>query len=279
MFCAFWGLNQRFLSSLTMRIGIAALLGLFGFCAAALAAEELVTLKTRDDVRQSYLLTHNSDETRGYIAVLFSGGAGNINLRKRADGSFVGSNNFLIRAREMFVAGGIATAAVDGPSDMSSMTDAFRMSDKHASDISVVVKDLRRRFPQAKIVLVGTSRGTVSAAYNGLALGGDIDGVVLTSTVFNASRAGGGVTGVDFTKIKAPLLFVHHREDACNVCPYNGAARLSDRFPLISVSGGLPPQSGPCDPLSTHGYFGKETETIAAISNWIAGKPHATEIK
>jgi hypothetical protein len=262
-----------------MRNWIAALFGLFGICASAFAAEELVTLKTREDVTQSYLLTHNNDETRRFVAILFAGGAGNINLRPRADGSFVGSNNFLIRARDMFVAGGIATAAVDGPSDMSSMTDGFRMSDKHAADIGFVVKDLRRRFPQAKIVLVGTSRGTVSAAYNGLALGGEIDGVILTSTVFNASKAGSGVSGIDFSKVKAPLLFVHHREDACNVCPYNGAARLSDRYPLISVSGGLSPQSGPCDPLSAHGYFGKEAETVAAISQWISGKPHATEVK
>jgi hypothetical protein len=258
---------------------MAALFGLFGICTAALAAEELVTLKTRDDVTQTYLLTHNNDETRRFVAILFAGGAGNINLRLRRDGSFVGSNNFLIRVREMFAAGSVATAAVDGPSDMPSMTDGFRMSDKHATDIGFVVKDLRRRFPQAKIVLVGTSRGTVSAAYTGLALGGDIDGVVLTATVFNSSKSGAGVAGFDFSKIKVPLLFVHHLEDACSYCPYSGAAQLSGRFPLISVSGGLPPQSGPCDALSAHGFLGKEAETVAAINQWITGKPHATEVK
>ena len=262
-----------------MRYAVAALFGLAGVCTIAQAAEEIVTLTTRPDVTLSYLLTQNGDETRRFVAILFSGGAGNINLRRRDDGQFTGSENFLIRSRELFVKSGIATAAVDGPSDMSSMTDGFRMSDKHAVDIALVVKDLRNRFPQAKLFLVGTSRGTVSAAYNGLALGGTVDGVALTSSVFNTSRAGGGVSGVDFSQVRAPLLFVHHREDNCNVCPYGGAARLADRYPLISVSGGLPPQSGPCDPLSQHGYFGKEAETVAAISLWIAGKPHPAEVK
>lgn len=245
----------------------------------AAAAEEIVTLKTRDDVTQSYLLTENGEATRQFVAILFPGGSGNIDLRPRADGRLVTSSNFLVRARDLFVAAGVATATVDGPSDMSHMTDGFRMSEKHAADIGFVVKDLRRRFPQAKIVLIGTSRGTVSAAYTGIALGTAVDGVVLTSSVFNANRAGGGVSGVDFTRVKSPLLFVHHREDACNVCPYNGAARLADRYPLISVSGGLPPQSGPCDPLAAHGYFGKEAETVAAISLWIGGKPHPAEVK
>ena len=244
-----------------------------------LAAEEIVTLKTRHDVTQSYLLTQNGEATGRLVAVLFPGGAGNINLRQRSDGAFTGSNNFLVRVRQLFAAQGIATATIDGPSDMSNMTDGFRMSDRHATDIGLVVRDLRNRFPQAKIMLIGTSRGTVSAAYTGIALGADIDGVVLTSSVFNASRAGGGVSGVDFARLKVPLLFVHHREDACNVCPYSGAARFADRYPLISVSGGLPPESGPCDPLAAHGFFGKEKETVAAISLWMSGKPHPADVQ
>ena len=262
-----------------MRISIACLVLMLGLCAGAQAAEEIVTLKTRGEVTQSYLLHYNKGENHHFVAVLFAGSSGNIGLKSDADGPETASDNFLVRTREIFARNEVATAAVDGPSDMSNMTDGFRMSDKHAEDIRMVVRNLRARFPAAKLFLVGTSRGTVSAAYAGMALGSDIDGVVLTSSVFNASRAGGGVAGFDFSRLKIPLLFVHHREDACNNCPYSSASRLSDRYPLISVSGGLPPQSGPCDPLSTHGYFGKEAETVAAISQWITGKPHPAEVK
>ena len=259
-----------------MRSAIVLLIGLFGICACALSAEEVITLNTRENVTQSYLLAYDKDADYKSVAILFPGGNGYIALRP---GQAVSNNNFLVRTRAMFVDGGVAVAVIDGPSDVNRMGDEFRMSAKHAADIGFVVKDMRRRFPQAKVFLVGTSRGTVSAAYTGLALGSEIDGVVLTSSIFNASRGGPGVSGVDFSAFKVPLLFVHHRDDACNVCPYASAARLADRFPLISVNGGLPPQSGPCDPLAAHGYFGKEADTVAAIAQWLTGKPYSTEIK
>jgi predicted esterase len=259
-----------------MRTSIALLAGILVLAASASGAEEVITLNTRENVAQSYLLSYDTGADYKSVAILFPGGAGYIALRP---GQEVRNNNFLVRTRAMFVSGGIATAVIDGPSDANRMTDAFRMSAEHATDIGFVVKDLRRRFPQAKVFLVGTSRGTVSAAYTGLALATAVDGVVLTSTVFNANRAGGGVSGVDFAGFKVPLLFVHHREDGCNICPYSGAESLAKTFPLISVSGGYPPKSGPCDPLAPHGYFGKEAETVAAIAQWIAGKPYSAEIK
>ena len=50
------------------------------------------------------------------------------------------------------------------------MDDGFRNGAEHAQDVAAVVKDLRRRFPAAKLFLVGTSRGTVSAASLGRSL-------------------------------------------------------------------------------------------------------------
>jgi pimeloyl-ACP methyl ester carboxylesterase len=257
----------------------AALFALAAWVAAAGAAEEIVTLESRPGVTQAYLLTRSDDAAHRLVAILFPGGAGNVNLQPRADGTLVGSNNFLVRTRALFVDAGIATAVIDAPSDMRSMSDAFRAGDAHAADVGAVARDLRQRFPQAKLFLVGTSRGTVSAAHTALALGGDIDGVVLTSTVFNASRSAAGLTGFGYARIKSPLLFVHHRDDACSVCPYSGAAALAGRYPLVSVSGGLPPESGPCEPLSAHGYFGRERDTVGAIAQWMAGRPHSTNIR
>jgi hypothetical protein len=51
------------------------------------------------------------------------------------------------------------------------------------------------------------------------------------------------------------------------------------QYPLITVNGGLPPTSGPCDPFSAHGYLGKETETVDAIANWMLKKPYSTNIE
>jgi hypothetical protein len=74
-------------------------------------------------------------------------------------------------------------------------------------------------------------------------------------------------------------LLVHHVGDQCNATPHSGAARLSDKYPLITVAGGSPPQSGPCDPLSAHGFFGKESETVEQIVNWMLKKPFRQEVK
>jgi hypothetical protein len=48
---------------------------------------------------------------------------------------------------------------------------------------------------------------------------------------------------------------------------------------LISVTGGKPPESGPCDPFAAHGYFGKEAETVDAIAGWMLRKPFAKDIE
>ena len=243
------------------------------------AAEELVTLRTRPEVTQSYLLNYEPGRTYQAVAVLLPGGAGHIGLTQDANSISVRSDNFLVRTRAQFAAAGVAAAVMETPSDMRQLSDSARMGRDHLADIASVVQDLRRRFEGAKIFLVGTSRGTVSAGYGGLALGNGVSGVVLTSAVYNAGRGGPGISGLDLSAYKVPLLLTHHREDACPVCPYSRAARLAKSFPLISVSGGLPAQSGPCEPLSAHGYFGREGETVQAIAAWMLGASYASEIR
>ena len=54
----------------------------------------------------------------------------------------------------------------------------------------------------------------------------------------------------NWSTIKLPLLLVHHADDACFATPYYEAQRLGRRFPLVTVKGGKPPESGPCEPLA-----------------------------
>jgi hypothetical protein len=123
-----------------------------------------------------------------------------------------------------------------------------------------------------RIVTLKT-RGDSTQSYAGRALGGTVDGVVLTSTVLFSGRRGMSLSGFDFGAIKAPPLFVHHAQDACRVCPYNAAEYLGRTYPLITVRGGKPAESEECEPLSAHGYYGKEAETVSAIKSWILGQP------
>ena len=261
-----------------MRISIAAALLLTGSLA---AAQELVTLPTRDGVTQSFLLVSPTHSKPAAVAVLFPGGPGNIRLRTENGEIKFGAGNFLVRSRRFFVDGGVAVAVMDAPSDESrGMDDRFRLGDKHAADIAAAVAELKKRFDNIPVFLVGTSRGSISAAATGAALGGSVSGVALTSTVFLWAKSGPGLSGFDYAKISAPVLLVHHADDTCFVTPHREAQKLAEsrRYPLISVRGGLPATSDPCEAFSAHGYLGKEKETVEAIVNWMLKKPYRDNI-
>ena len=254
--------------------------------AVAARAQEIVVLKTRADVTQSYFLAQLPANPQA-IGVLFPGSGGLIQLRQEKGEIKFGQNNFLVRARSEFVKRGVIAAVIDAPSDLQSgggMSDEFRLGENHFSDISTVLADLEKRLPGMQQFLIGTSRGTISAAALGARLGSKPAGVVLTSTMFRpagprSKEPGPGLSRFDFATIRAPLLFVHHASDQCGITPYGDAARLLDKYPLISVLGGKPPESGPCDPFSAHGYFGKESETIEQIVNWMLKKPFQERVE
>ncbi len=201
-------------------------------------AEEIVTVSGRPGATQSYLLLYDAPPPAA-VAVLFPGGEGLLGLRVEGGTvKFRQHGNFLVRTRTLLRDRQVAVAVVDSPSDQQrlGMDDGFRTGRAHVADVAAVVKDLRQRFPGAKIFLIGTSA------------------------------------------IKAPLLFVHHRYDACRSCPYNVAESLGKTYPLITVIGGKPAESDPCEPFAAHGYFGKEAETVAAIRNWMLGQVFPTAV-
>ena len=260
-------------------------LGLLIFEAAA-SAQDMVTLATRRGVTQSFFLTRTPENLEA-VGLLFPGSGGLIKLRTEDGQTKFNQGNFLVRSRAEFVKHGVVAAILDAPSDQQGgwgMGDEFRLGDEHLADVSTVIGDLEKRFPRVPLFLVGTSRGSVSAAALGARLGQRVAGVVLTSTMFRqtgrkSKEPGPGLSKFDFATIKIPVLFVHHVSDQCELTPYSDAARLSEKYPLISVFGGSSPQSGPCDAFSQHGYLGKEPETVEQIVNWMLKKPFKLEVK
>jgi hypothetical protein len=245
----------------------------------AATAEDIVTLSTRGDVTQSYLLSAPQTGKAQAIAVLFPGGNGKTDLERESARKSLESGNYLVRARRLFAANGIATAVVDVPSDRpGGMEDEFRLGADHAEDLAKVIADLRKRFPGLPVFLVGTSRGTISAASIGKRLGPAVDGVALTATLFLANKRAPGLSGFDFATIPSPLLFVHHVDDGCRETPYASAKRAAERYPLVSVSGGNPPQSEPCQAMSQHGFLGREAQTVDAMAKWMLKQPYPREI-
>jgi hypothetical protein len=244
-------------------------------------AQEIVTLDTRPGVTQSFFIANMGGVQAQAAALLFIGGGGYIRLRMENGRPAFGAQNFLPRSRAEFIRNGILPVIMDNPSDQHShegMNDAFRASAAHAADIRAVVAEVKRRYPGLPVFLVGTSRSTISVAHLGRALGDEVTGAVLSSSLFYAGRRS-ALAGFDFSSIKVPLLFVHHREDACESTPFADAVRLGEKFPLVSVKGGKPPESGPCDPFAAHGFFGKEPETVDAIAAWMLKKPYRKDIE
>jgi hypothetical protein len=260
-------------------------LGLFTLAAAA-SAQEVITLATRKGVTQSFFFTSRPKNLQA-VAILFPGSGGLINLRTENGQPKFNQGNFLVRSRVEFVKRGVGAAIIDAPSDQQGgwgMGDEFRLGDEHATDVTTVIADLEKRFPGVPLFLVGTSRGTISAAALGARLGERVTGVVLTSSMFRpapkkSKEPGPGLSKFEFATVKVPLLVVHHVSDQCESTPYSDAARLAEKYPLISVFGGSPPQSGPCDAFSQHGYLGKESETVEQIVNWMLKKPFEYQVK
>jgi hypothetical protein len=253
---------------------------------AAASAQEIITLSTRPGVTQTYFLASVPKDPQA-IAVLFPGSGGFIRIRREDEKIRFESGNFLVRSRSEFIKRGAIAAIVDAPSDQQrgwGMTDEFRLGDQHFTDISVLIGDFEKRFPNLPLFLIGTSRGTISAAALAARFGQRVTGVVLTSTMFReagrkSDEPGPGLSRFDFSTIKIPVLFVHHVSDQCAVTPYGDAARVAGTSPLITVWGGKPPESGPCDALSAHGYFGKEAETVEQIVNWMLKKPFREKVE
>jgi alpha/beta superfamily hydrolase len=244
-----------------------------------LFAEDIVTLPTRGGVTQSYLLAAPEGGKAQAVAILFAGGAGRVNLERETARTDLDRGNFLVRSRRLFAQRGVAAAVMDAPSDEpAGMSDEFRLGSSHAEDIAKAVADLKKRYPGSPVFLVGTSRGTISAASAGKQLARSVDGVVLTATLFLAAGPRPGLSGFDFSTIPSPVLFVHHVDDACAYTPYSAARQLADRFPVLAVSGGLPARSKPCEAMSPHGFIGKEAETVDAIVNWMVKRPYPREI-
>src|SRR4051794_1259030 len=145
--------------------------------------QRVVDIPTRPGVTQRMLMLSPAEPKAA--VVLFAGGHGG--LQVFANGSMKwGEGNFLVRTRQLFADAGLTVAVIDAPSDRQSppFLSGFRQRPEHAADVKAIIGWLREN-GKVPVWLVGTSRGTQSAAYVSTELTGPDgpDGLVLTSTI------------------------------------------------------------------------------------------------
>jgi hypothetical protein len=214
-------------------------------------------------------LWYRQPERPAAVVILFAGSDGV--LRIDDDGRFAQlGGNFLVRMREAWLARGLAVAIADAPSG------GLRRGAGHPDVVRAVIAHVHTR-TDAPIWLVGTSRGSVRAAFAAAAVRNEIAGLVLSSSVTrsNPRVAGETVFSADLDRVAVPTLVVAHRGDRCVLTPPTGAEEIrraltgAPRREVVLVEGGSPPRSDACEAFSEHGYLGIETEVVDRIAAWI----------
>lgn len=265
-----------------MRGTVAALLALCLLAGAIQPADasdaSLVSIKTPRGVTQKFILIKPDNPVA--TVILFAGGHGALGL-KSASAMNWGAGNFLVRSRDKFAAQGLMVAVIDAPSDRQNKMNAiFRMSKAHAEDIGSVAAYLKKEH-NVPVWLVGTSMGTFSAA-NGAIGAGNIDGLILTSTITRAkpdweivSSHRNGVASMALQTVALPTLIVSHKKDGCDITPAADIPKLQARLTkaakveIALLEGGSPPQSDRCEAKSQHGFLGIEDQAVGVVAQFI----------
>jgi dienelactone hydrolase len=274
-------MNRYLLSRRLWLLLISAVAALAGPAAfAQSAAPRVVDIPTRTGVTQRFVYIVPSSAPKASV-ILFAGGHGGLQIKDGGSYGW-GEGNFLVRTRQQFADAGFAVAVIDAPSDKQSppYLGGNRQKPEHRSDVLAVIAWLKQQSP-VPVWLVGTSRGTQSAAYiatEATPAQGGPDGLVLTSTIL-VDPGGRAVPKMPLETLTIPVLVVHHQQDGCKACPFSEIPAMMEKLAktpkaeLISVSGGQS-RGDPCEAMAYHGFNGLEADVVAKISRWvIAAKP------
>lgn len=244
--------------------------------ASAQTRQQVVDVPTRPGVTQRMIVLTPPEPKAAVI--LLAGGHGGLQIYPNGSMKW-GENNFLVRSRQRFADQGLLVAVVDAPSDRQSapFLGGFRQTPEHAADLKAVIAWLRES-AKVPVWLVGTSRGTQSAAFVATSLVGPDgpDGVVLTSSILGDDK-GRPVTAMPLGKIRVPVLVVHHEQDGCAQCSFADIPALmaklknAPRSELLSFKGGRN-TGDPCEALAYHGFNGLEEEVVRQVAAWVLAK-------
>lgn len=248
--------------------------------------EELVTIKTREDVTQTFLLFEPKGKPKG-VVVLYPGHEGVVRFTQIGnkydvdnEGGGLTANE---KSRNILSKKGYVVVVLAPPSDQSYGLDTiFRTSDEHATDTKMVIEYLNKRYNQ-DVYLQGHCRSSFSPSSIATKLNNKgIKGIILSST--RSEGRHGSVLQLQKNVIKVPILLVHHTEDPCDGTPYSNIQKVksfyessSPKVDLISVSGGKGGGSSGCNG-GHHGFKGQQGSVMDAVVDWLDGNKFPSQI-
>ena len=267
-------MKKRFFRDFVFVLIFLALLG----PAVAVAKQEVITVTSRYDLSSGgnnitlpCLLDVPQGKDITAILLVIPGGNGLINLR--AEGGKIRhnlSNNLFIRSTTLLHERAIGLAMPDVPSDRDKgINTTFRKGREHTADLLALLKELRTRYPKAKVYLASSGSGGVSALFAAASMGRDLDGIILAGVDSNQVHA------YNHSAVKIPVLMMHHTADSCDSSPFIEAKEIADNysFTLVPFSGGAPDaDKNPCSFRTKHGLFGLDGKMAETIGGWIAGQ-------
>jgi dienelactone hydrolase len=248
----------------------------------AVAKQEVITVTSRYDLADGgknitlpCLIDMPEGKNITAILLVIPGGNGMINLKTQ--GGKIRhdlNNNLFIRSTTMLHERAIGLAMPDVPSDRDKgINVTFRKGREHSADLMAALKELRTRYPKAKIYLASSGSGGISALFAAGNIGRDLDGIILAGVDSNQVHA------YDHSAVKIPVLMLHHAADSCDSSPFIEAKEVADRysFTLIPFSGGAPDKDkNPCLFQTKHGLFSLDGKAVETIGGWIAGQKPAS---
>jgi predicted esterase len=250
----------------------------------ALSKSELIILEPRPDIKLKIMILEPKQRA-SKIIILCDGGPGMLLLDSDVFGSPLLKNPYkqyaLIGMRDSFVEAGFVVALPDIPSDLVEYKPFHRIGKNHLNDITKIVQFLKERY-SLPIWIAGMSNGTLSAVYAGSAIGEQLHGLILLSSVTRPSPTSTfgkqypyGVADMNLPSLILPVLIAAHRQDECRVTPSAGAELIAPRLtssPAVALkyySGGNIPLSESCLPISAHGFYGIENQVKRDIISFI----------
>jgi len=234
---------------------------------------EVVTVE-RKGYTIAGLATHlEGAKTFKYGIALFPGHPGIMRLRQE-DGQlkFDLRGNFVVRSRRQWLDDETLVVVVDAPSDeWAAFSQDFRATPRYGADVAALLEEAGRRYGVSDWSFVGTSEGSVSAYHAARMNPRLARRTILTSSLFQPSRNGPGLSGAKWDDFPGSLLWVHHEDDPCPYTSYRDAKAFAQRSraPLVTVRGGGPGRGGECQPFRAHGFVGVEPATVRAMRSWV----------